>query len=74
MEKHTLKEWELQLGIRLNNVKGFRKPNNIIKTRTYTKEQFRRGIQTSNITVMTEKGMEFLENYTRGLDKKYAAR
>ena len=39
-----------------------------------TKEQFRRGIQTSNITVMTEKGMEFLENYTKGLDKRFAAR
>lgn len=74
MDRLTLKEWQLQLGIRLNNVKGFRKPNNKIKTRLYTKEQFRRGIQTSNITVMTEKGMEFLENYTKGLDKKFAAR
>lgn len=74
MEKQTLQDWQLQLGIRLNNTKGFRNPNNKIKTKLYTKEQFRKGIQTSNITVMTEKGMEFLENYKKGLDKKYAAR
>lgn len=74
MLKMTIKEWELQLGIRLNDVKGFKKPKNKIRTRLFTKEQFRKGIQTSNITVITEKGMEFLENYKKGLDKKYAAR
>lgn len=74
MLKMTIKEWELQLGIRLNNVNGFRKPKNKIKSRQYSKEQFRKGIQTSNITVMTEKGMEFLECYTKGLEKEYARR
>ena len=74
MEKQLLKDWQLQLGIRLNDVKGFRKPNNNIKAKLYTKEQFRIGIQTSNITVMTDKGMEFLENYKKGLGKKYATK
>lgn len=74
MLKMTIKEWELQLGIRLNNVKGFKKPRNKIKGKQYTKEQFRRGIQTSSITVITEKGIEFLENFKKGLDKEYARR
>lgn len=58
----TIKEWELETGIKVINPKGFTNWNgkSRIKTSKYTKEQFRRGIEKSIITVKCEKGIEFI--------------
>lgn len=61
--RKTIKEWEVEKGIRINKPDGFKKiyrENRNIYANKYTEKQFRRGIQTSNITVKTEKGLEFL--------------
>lgn len=61
--KQTIKEWELEIGIKIIEPKGFTNWNgkSRILTNKYTKEQFRRGIEKSIISVKTAKGMEFYE-------------
>ena len=59
--KQTIKEWELETGIRVNNPKGFRGQKSKLHTNRYTKEGFRLGLEKSVISVKTEKGLLFLE-------------
>lgn len=58
--KQTIKEWEIELGIKVKNPKGFKGEKNKIYTNKYTSEAFRLGIQKSIISVKTDKGMKFL--------------
>ena len=58
--KQTIKEWEIELGIKVKNPKGFIGERNKIYTNKYTSEAFRLGIQKSEIVVKTDKGMKFL--------------
>jgi len=58
--KQTIKEWEIELGIKVRNPKGFKGQRNKIYTNRYTSEAFRLGIQKSEIAVKTDKGMKFL--------------
>lgn len=67
-KKLTIKEWEVETGIKVRNPKGFIGKRNKIHTKKYTREAFRLGIQKSEISVKTNKGMDFLtgqaeENY-----------
>lgn len=62
-EKKTIKEWEIEKGIRVNDPKGFKRlfrQNRRVYDNLYTEKQFRLGILYSDITVKTEKGLEFL--------------
>lgn len=61
-EKHTIKEWELNTGIKIISPKGFIGERNKISTNLYTRRAFKRGARTSIITVKTEKGIEFLNS------------
>lgn len=60
--RQTIKEWELETGIKVKDPKGFTNWSGRSKTRTnkYTKEQFRRCLRTSIITVKYNKGIEFI--------------
>lgn len=57
--KQTIKEWEIETGIKVNNPKGFRGQKNKVYNTKYSAEAFRIGITTSCITIKTEKGMKF---------------
>ena len=59
--KQKIKEWEIESGIRVNSTKGFLGQKNRIHTTKYSKEAFIQGIKKSEITVKTQKGLEFLE-------------
>lgn len=61
--KQTIKEWELELGIKVVDPKGFTNwdGRSRIKTNKYTKEQFRKGLEKSIISIKTEKGIRFYE-------------
>lgn len=60
--KQTIKQWELELGIKVKNLKGFKGKKSSIKSKEYTRDAFRTGIEKSEISVKTEKGLEFLNN------------
>ena len=62
--KQTIKQWELETGIKLRNLKGFQGKKSSIKSKQYTKEAFKIGIQKSEISVKTQKGIEFLQGQT----------
>lgn len=53
MNRKTLKEWELEKGVR---VKSNKKPGK------YTEKQLKRLIKSNYIIIKTEKGLEYLEN------------
>lgn len=53
MNKETLKEWELEKGIRVRTNK---------KTGTYTEKQLKRLIKSNYIVTKTQKGLEYLKN------------
>lgn len=61
--RQTIKEWELETGIKVIDPKGFTNWNGKSRTLTnkYTKEQFRKSLEKSIITITTEKGMDFYE-------------
>lgn len=58
--RKTIKEWELETGIKLRNTKGFIGKKSKIRNRKITKEAFLLGIKKSEISVKTQKGMDFL--------------
>lgn len=64
--KKTIKEWELDKGIKVKNPLGFIKENggkkNSIYSNKYTDRSFRRCSKSSIITVKTEKGLSFINN------------
>ena len=62
--KKTIKEWELDKGIKIRKPIGFIKESekNKIHTNTYTDRSFRRCAKNSIITIKTEKGLEFMNN------------
>ena len=64
--KKTIREWELDKGIKIKNPIGFIKENggnkNKIYLNTYTDRSFRRCAKNSIITIKTEKGLEFISN------------
>ena len=61
--RQTIKEWELETGIKVIDPKGFTNWNgkSRLLTNRYTKEQFRKSLEKSIITVKTQKGLEFLQ-------------
>jgi hypothetical protein len=59
--KQTIKEWELETGIKLRNLKGFQGKKSSIKSKQYTKETFKIAMEKCEISVKTEKGLEFLQ-------------
>ena len=62
-EKNTIQEWAIEKGIRINDPKGFKRlfrQNKRVYDNVYTKKQFKLGIKYSDITVKTNKGLEFL--------------
>ena len=62
--KKTIKEWELDKGIKIRNPIGFIKESkkNRIHTNTYTDRSFRRCAKNSVITIKTEKGLQFMNS------------
>ena len=61
--RQTIKEWELETGIKVVDPKGFTNWNgrSRIITNKYTKVQFRIGIKQSIITIKCDKGIDFIE-------------
>ena len=55
--KQTIKEWEIETGIKVIDPKGFKEG----KQGKYTKEGFKRGLERSYITIKCNKGIEFIE-------------
>lgn len=56
--KQTIKAWELETGIKVRELKTFKGG----KGSRCTKEAFRKIIETNNITVKCEKGLDFINN------------
>lgn len=56
--KQTIKAWELETGIKVRKLKTFKGG----KGSRCTKEAFRKIIETNNITVKCEKGIDFINN------------
>lgn len=61
--RQTIKNWEIETGIKLRNLNGFQEKNKIHSKR-YTKEQFRIAAEKCYITVKTDKGIDFLLGQT----------
>lgn len=61
-EVKTVKEWELETGIKVINLNGFRGERNKLYSNKYTKKAFKRGIKKSFVTAKTEKGLEFINS------------
>lgn len=64
--KKTIKEWELEAGVKIINSLGFIKENggkkSKIYTNKYTDRSFRRCAINSIITIKTQKGLDFIKN------------
>lgn len=64
--KKTIKEWELDKGIKIKKPIGFIKENkgkrNSIYFNTYTDRSFKRCARNSIITIKTQKGIDFINN------------
>lgn len=61
--KKKIREWELEKGIRINNPKGFKKmyrEHKDIYVSKFTEEQFKAAAKHSNITIKTQKGLQFI--------------
>lgn len=58
--KQTIKQWELESGIKVLNPKGFRGPRNKVYNKKYSQGEFRRGLKRSYISIKTNKGLEFI--------------
>lgn len=65
-ERKTIKEWELESGIKVKDTKGFWGKRNEKYTNKYTKEQFRRACRRTNITIKTQKGLDFINKNQEG--------
>ena len=59
--RKTIKEWEMEVGIKIKHPTGFGKSNNKNYTWKYTEEQFRRRARKSFIVCKTEKALKFLK-------------
>lgn len=64
-KKQTIKEWEIETGIRVNNPKGFRGRKSNIWNIKYTSEAFRLGLVKSIISIKTQKGLDFINGQTQ---------
>lgn len=58
--RQTIKQWEIQSGIKVLNPKGFRGAKNKVRNRKYSQGEFRRGLKRSYISIKTNKGLEFI--------------
>lgn len=67
----TIKEWGLRFGIKVKKPTGFYGKRSQVWNRGYTRRQFERGIKYSQITVNTEKGLNFLESLKGGKKHGY---
>lgn len=62
--RQTIKEWEIETGIKLRNFNGFQGGKNKIHSKRYTKEQFKIAAEKCEITVKIDKGIDFLIGQT----------
>lgn len=58
--RKTIKNWEIESGIKVKDPKGFKGKRNKILNMKYTKEAFLIGIKKSIISIVTEKGLDFI--------------
>ncbi len=58
--RKTIREWEVESGIKVKNSKGFYGQKNKILNTKYTREAFLLGIKKSIISITTEKGLDFI--------------
>lgn len=58
--RKTIKNWELESGIKVKDPKGFKGKRNKILNIKYTKDAFLAGIKKSIISITTAKGLEFI--------------
>ena len=56
----TIKEWELETGIKVVEPKGFWGKRNQIYSKKFSRNTFRKAIKISVIKIKTQKGLEFL--------------
>jgi hypothetical protein len=62
MLKLRIKDWEVYTGIKVINPKGFYGRKSKIRTNLYTLKAFMKGIQKSNISIKTDKGLEYFNS------------
>lgn len=60
--KLKIKDWEIYTGIKVINTKGFYGRKSKIRNNLYTLKAFMKGIQKSNISIKTDKGLEYLNS------------
>lgn len=60
--KLKIKDWEIYTGIKVGNPKGFYGRKSKIRTNLYTLKAFLKGIQKSNISIKTDKGLGYLNS------------
>lgn len=61
MRKQTIKNWEIETGIKILNPKGFGGMRNKIRNILYSQEAFRKCAKNSVISIKTDKGITFME-------------
>lgn len=59
-KKQTIKEWEIEKGIKIINPIGFWGKRNKVWTNKYSERAFFKGAVLSEIVCKTDKGMTFL--------------
>ncbi len=60
-EKHTIKDWELNTGVKIISLPKNKTSQNKIRTNMYTRRSFKKIVAKSRIVCKTEKGLEFLK-------------
>ena len=60
MNKQTMKQWELEKGLKIKDAKGFKGEKNKKRTSLYTEQEFKQGAKKSEIICKTDKGLRFL--------------
>lgn len=58
----TIKQWEIELGVKVIKPTGFIGERNKIYNQKYTRKAFKRGAKGSILTTKTEKGLDFIES------------
>lgn len=66
MLKLKIKDWEVYTGIKVINPKGFYGKRSRIRNNLYTLKAFIKGVRRSNISIKTDKGLEYLNSKELG--------
>lgn len=62
VDKKTIREWEIEKGIKIKNPKGFKGKRNKIWNNKYSEKAFHKAAILSEIVCRTNKGLAFLNS------------